>query len=244
MKIVNRGAIAAAPTRFHRPKVPMKSIVAGFALALSLTTVAHAAAVSAFAEDFEGTLAAWTDRSPGNPQAAIFVDPLNANNHVLGFRQLGSGGSIFSTTLIAAAGQFTVSFDYLGLAGRGGVAGDIGGYFGIDTGFPQNEVWIAGTGSYVTPVALIDDSQWHTYTLTFSSTIGQQVHLKFEDWDGSHGVAGDAFFDNVRFNDALVAPAALPHAQNAVPEPSSLALLAVAATALGITTRRRRAKQA
>ena len=211
-------------------------ITAALTLTLALGTAAQAAPLTAFSEDFEATLAAWTDRTPANPQSVIVADPLRTGNHVLAFSRLGSGGSLFTTALITAAAQFTVSFDYLGLAGRGGRVGDIGGYFGIDTGFPALEYWVAGTGSYPTPIALIDDSQWHSYSLTFNSPVGQAVHLKFEDWDGSGGVAGDAYFDNVRFNDASVTPAPLPHA---TPEPSALALLSLALLAAGLVTRRR-----
>lgn len=215
----------------------MKHLLTGITLALALSGGTQAGTVSAFAENFEGTLAAWTDRNPGNPEAAIRVDPLNATNHALGFTRLGSAGSIYSTDLITTTGSFTVSFDYLGVAIADGVAGDRGGYFGISQNLPGNHQWVAGTGSYATPVALIDDGAWHHYSLTFTSQVGQAVHLMFEDWDGSRGVAGDALFDNIQFNDAGVAPAPLT---NAVPEPASLGLLGLALAAAGLATARRR----
>lgn len=199
----------------------MKLLVAVTALALSAS--AHAAIVSAFSEDFEGSLAAWTDRNPANPESAIVADPLRAGNHVLSFNRLGSGGSIFSTDLITSSSNFTVSFEYLGRPRAGSVAGNLGGFFGISQGMPGNHYWVAGTGSYAYDVDLIDDGAWHTYTLTFASPIGQQAHLMFEDYIGSGGIAGDVYFDNVRFNDARVQAAPLP---NSVPEPASMALVA------------------
>lgn len=213
----------------------MKILAAAAVLAFSAS--AHAATVSAFAEDFEGTLAAWTDRTPWNPQSAIVVDPLNSGNHVLGFSQLGSAGSIFTSDLITTGGNFTVSFDYLGLARPGSVAGNLGGFFGISQDLPGAHYWVAGTGSYPAPIDLIDDGVWHTYTLTFASPVGQQVHLMFEDYSGSGGVVGDVYFDNVRFNDASLPPAPLPNASS-VPEPGSLAL--AVGGLLGVFAARRR----
>ena len=66
--------------------------------------------------------------------------------------------------------------------------------------------------SYNTPISLIDDGQWHSYSITFNSPIGQPVRLMLEDWDGSNGVAGDAYFDNLRLHDSQVAPAAFADA--------------------------------
>jgi hypothetical protein len=208
-------------------------------LALLATTAfsASAANVSAFSETFEGNLSAWTGINNGAiTQAAIVVDPLNSNNHVLGFPVLGSGGSIYTVDTIATTtGQFTVSFDYLGRARQGSVAGDLGGFFGISQNYPGTHQWVAGTGSYPAPIDLIDDGQWHTYTLTFNTTIGSTVHLMFEDYVGSGGVTGDVFFDNIQFNASNVAPAPL----NGVPEPGSLALLGVAGLAAAAVRRRR-----
>lgn len=215
----------------------MKHLLTGITLALTLSTGVQAAVISAFADNFEGTLAAWTDRNPGNPEAAILVDPLNAANHALGFNRLGSAGSIFSTGLITSSGAFTVSFDYLGAAIAGGNSSDRGGFFGISQALPGTHQWVAGTGSYPAPIDLIDDGTWHHYSLTFNSGIGQTVHLMFEDYAGSGGIARDALFDNIQFNDAQVTAAALG---NAVPEPASLGLLGVALAAAGLASARRR----
>lgn len=212
------------------------------ALAITLlagSQLANAATVTAFSENFEGTLAAWTGIGGGAiTQAAIVLDPLNSSNHVLGFPVLGSGGSIYSSDYITTSGDFTVSFDYLGKAIAGSVPGNLGGFFGISQATPGNHYWVAGSdnATYPTPIQLIDDDTWHHYSLTFSSPIGQTVRLMYEDYVGSGGVAGDAFFDNIQFNDSSVAPAPLFN----VPEPSSLALLGAAALAAGAARRRAR----
>lgn len=209
-------------------------------LILSLSAIpTHAVTLSAFSENFEGTLGAWTDANPSSPQSAIVVDPLRAGNHVLNFTTLGSGGSIYTTDTIASTGLFTVSFEYLGLARSGSVAGDIGGFFGVSQAFPGNHYWVAGTIDGYAPINLIDDNTWHTYTLTFSSPIGQTVHLMYEDFVGSGGVAGDAYFDNIRFNDAAVAPAPFRD----VPEPGITTMLLTGIGLMGFITRRRSQKE-
>ena len=215
--------------------------VAVAAVLLALANLGHAAPLTAFAEDFEGNLNAWTGIGGGAiTQAAIVIDPLNSGNHALGFPAQGSGGSIYTSAFVSTAGLFTVSFDYLGLPGTGGVPGDLGGFFGISQGFPGSHQWIAGTlDNYTSPfINLYDTGAWQHYSLTFASQIGQSVHLMFEDFSGSGGVAGDVFFDNIQFNDSSVAPAPLPNA-NAVPEPGGLALVALASLLAGIATRRK-----
>jgi hypothetical protein len=200
---------------------------------------AHAIAVPSstyvFSENFEGTLASWFDRNPASPDAKITTDPLNSANHVLAFNTIMGSGSVFTNTLVASSGSYTLSFDYLGMPGRGGNAGDLGGYIGVSLGGNgSNQYWAGGTGSYPTPLSLIDDGAWHHYTLTFNSPIGQAVRVMVEDWDGSYGVAGDAYFDNIVLRDTSVA------VNVEVPEPGSLALVGLALAAAGYTARKRK----
>ncbi|MEY4414695.1 MAG: hypothetical protein RIQ53_1988 [Pseudomonadota bacterium] len=222
--------------------------LAALAVGLLAGTAQAAPLLQSFTENFEGTLSAWTQRSPD--EAAIMVDPLNAANHVLGFNRLGSSGSIFSTADLNGSNVYTVQFDYLGLPRQGSVVGDIGGYFGVRNGTPGNrEYWVAGTGSYPTLFDLIDDGQWHTYVATLRSTlVGGTVHLEFEDWDGSRGLAGDAYFDNIVFTaggtlaqgvNGTVTVLSTP-VVNAVPEPGALALTALGLCAAGFAGQRRR----
>ena len=143
-------------------------------------------------------------------------------------------GSIFTTDLIQASAitTYTVSFEYLGLPRPGDTDGDLGGFFGISTSMtPGNygvdHYWVAGTGSFPSPIHLVDDGQWHTYSLTFSSPIGTPVHLIFEDFNGSGPVGGDVYFDNIVF----------------VPEPSAAVMTGLLCTAgLAIRRRPRRAR--
>lgn len=193
---------------------------------------APAFAASALNETFESGLSGWTDRNPGNPESVLVNDPLNAGNKVLSFTRLGAAGSILSNDFVYSSnGKFTLTFDYLGTPGKGGVAGNLGGFLGASSNsfLSGGEMWLAGTGNYGTAIKLIDDGAWHSYTLTFQSTIGQNLRLKLEDFDAAGGVAGDVYFDNLR----LV---------SAVPEPSSVAMALVGL--VGLVAVRRRAKSA
>lgn len=200
-------------------------------VALAFAAQAPAFAAAGISEDFESGLSGWTDRNPGTPESVVVADPLNAGNKVLSFTQLGFGGSLLSNSFVSSTGWFSLSFDYLGQPSQGGVAGNLGGYLGVSSGsFSGGEMWLAGTGSASgTPIALIDDGAWHHYTLSFQSTIGQSLRLKLEDFDGSGGVAGDVYFDNVRLT-------------SAVPEPSSVAM--ALAGLMGLVVVRRRANRA
>jgi hypothetical protein len=218
-----------------------KHTLRALALALGLAAVSGAqalavpGAVYALGADFEGGLSAWFDRNPASPDAAIFVDPLRPGNHVLGFNTIMGSGSVFTSQAVSSTGSYTLSFDYLGVPGRG-TAGDLGGYIGVSTGGNgSSALWVGGTGSYATPLSLIDDGAWHSYSYTFNSPIGQPIRIMAEDWNGSGGVAGDAFFDNIVLRDSSAsAPSLALGALSELPEPSSLALVGLALLAGGV----------
>jgi hypothetical protein len=225
-------------------------VLAGLAVAASVHATPQAAAVYAFSSGFETDLSGWSSRNVASPDAALFADPLNPGNRVLGFTALTSGGDLLSNTQVSTNGTFTLSFDYLGVPGKGGKAGNLGGYIGVSGGSEQ--VWVASTSTELeTPVSLVDDGLWHSYSYTFSGTaLGfesrQALRVAVGDWKGSGGVAGDAFFDNIALRDtslslSLSAPAQASTPAN-VPEPGSLGLvgLALAAALAGAAARRRR----
>ena len=209
----------------------MKRHISLTLLALSLTAPFANAALLSFTENFEGNLSAWTDRNPGDPESVIVSDPLRPGNHVLSFTRVGSGGSIFTTDVIqaSASSSYTVTFEYLGLPTPADNDGDLGGFFGISNNlspsiYGTDHYWVAGTGTFPSPIHLVDDGQWHSYTLTFTSPINTPVHLIFEDYNGSGSVAGDVYFDNIVFG---------------VPEPSAAGFAGLAA-ALMMARRRAR----
>jgi hypothetical protein len=201
-------------------------------LFLGVFSVAGIASAS-ISDDFESGLSGWTGQGGGSHQGVVVADPLNALNNVLSFTGLNSGGDIYSTATVSAnAGDLiTLSFDYLGMPGQGN-PGNLGGFAGISAGYPGNHTWGAGTDLAYVGVPqgdLVDDGAWHSYIITFLAGSSHQtggtidtVHMMFEDFVGSGGVAGDAYFDNVKLE--------------AVPEPASMAALALGA--LGFLRRR------
>ena len=177
-----------------------------------------------FIDNFENGLAQWTGRSGGAHHGIVVNDPLNAGNHVLAFTKLISGGDIYSPQQfnLTSGTTYRASFDYLGLAVKGSVLGDLGGYAGFSSGFGGQVKWYYATGTAggATPT-LVDDGKWHNYIYDFVAPIvwfggahGSSVHLMFEDFLG--GVPGDAYFDNIRFS---VASSISEPSQ--IPEPSS-----------------------
>ncbi|MFQ6043129.1 MAG: PEP-CTERM sorting domain-containing protein, partial [Candidatus Poribacteria bacterium] len=88
---------------------------------------------------------------------------------------------------------------------------------------------------------LIDDGKWRSYAFNFVAPVtlpyfgggtSNNIRLMFEDFSGSGGVAGDAFFDNVQLS-----------AVNPVPEPSSFWLVLCALPSLLLFRKRRRSVQ-
>ncbi|MES1254086.1 MAG: PEP-CTERM sorting domain-containing protein [Acidobacteriota bacterium] len=199
-----------------------------------LLLVPHVAAATTIAIDnFEGTLAAWT---PGS--GVIAVDPLNPSNHAVHFRLRAAGGDIWTNVSYGPFTDYYLSFDYLGVLTAGGNANDIGGFIGVDTDQVNAgiERWIGGTQPGFGNIDLIDDGAWHSYTVHFTlasvpgAPVGSSLFVKLEDYSASGGVAGDAYFDNISISD--VAPAA-------VPEPTTVLLVAVGAAALFVRKRRK-----
>lgn len=207
------------------------------ALAAAIATVAitgAATATSVFNDDFEsGSLANWTGKSFGAHSAVIVVDPVNNANHAITFNTLESVGELFSATAFefADADTYEVSFDYLGHAKAGSVANNLGGFVGFSQGTPGSHTWMYGTDATSGAAPdLIDDGAWRTYTFLVDGATAfgggaTGFHLMFEDFVGSGGVAGDAFFDNITVN--------------AVPSPGA-GILAAGGFVM-VTRRRRRA---
>jgi len=73
-----------------------------------------------------------------------------------------------------------------------------GGFIGYEPG----DVWLAGTdyGGYPGLLLLLPDTgRWKRFTIVFSGPT--TIALKLEDWGGSGGVPGDAYFDNILLTD-------------------------------------------
>jgi len=178
----------------------------GYVLVIA-AVLATSARADLFLDDFETDLSAWVGKDGGAHHGTIVTDPLDPTNNVLTFTQTNWGGDIFATKdgfMLTSGQQYTISFKYLGDPTQGGTPGDLGGYAGISAGLPGNHLWYYGTSnvSGAAPV-LIDDGQWHSYSYTFTAplSIGNPIHLMFEDFYHPNyalaNVAGDVYFDDV-----------------------------------------------
>jgi hypothetical protein len=179
-------------------------------------------------DDFESGLALWTGKNGGAHYGVVVSDPFDSLNSVLSFNGKRSGGDMFSIDSVSLAPEqsYQISFDYLGLAQERSRDNDTGGYVGFSVGTPSRHSWqwATGTVSGASDV-LIDDGKWHSYNFEFTSAdlgIGSEVRLMLEDFSGSGGVSGDAYFDNFSVSQ--------------VPAPATAALLALG----GLYTARRR----
>lgn len=180
------------------------AIIATIGLASIAASSASAAPI--FHDDFEsGSLANWTGKSFGAHDAFITVDPMDPFNKAITFATLESAGEIFSVDRFefTDADAYEVSFDYLGLGLEGSRAANYGGFVGYSEGTPGTHTWVFGTASISGAAdSLVDDGAWRTYSFTVDGATAfgggaTGFHLMFEDFSGSGGVAGDAFFDNI-----------------------------------------------
>ena len=161
-----------------------------------------------FSDDFESGLPQWTTIGNG----VVVSDPLQADN-ALSFTAMGSGGNILSQSINNATGSYILSFDYLGTC----TSGNCGGFIGYEPG----DVWLGGTVvTGYSPDILPDTGSWVRVTIPFTGPATIQFQL--EDWSGSGGVAGDAYFDNILLTDAA---GPTPPPPNGVPEPATMLLL-------------------
>jgi internalin A len=135
---------------------------------------------------------------------------------VLTFTKLSQSGDVFTREVFSGASSIEISFDYLGLAKPGSVAGDLGGFFGVSSGLPGWNNFFAGTqdtySSVTTP--LIDDGAWHRVSYLLRRESIAAFHLAIEDFLDSKGIAGDVYFDNIKVKavagtDAAAVPSAL-----------------------------------
>lgn len=215
-------------------------------LAAGLISLAPSHGATLFSENAEGgNLDQWTGQYGGPHQGIIVQDPLRPGNHVITFTGLNLGGALFSSQPIHLPdGQkFRVSFEYLGLPFPNSVPDDTGGFFGMSEDLPGNHMWYYGTSTlFSSPTysdMLVDDETWHSYTYEFTPPVyGLNNHLRlmFEDWVGSAGVPGDAYFDNI------VLESVVP---GIIPESSTwLTGLAMGGAVLGVCWRRRLQQQA
>ncbi len=142
-------------------------------------------------------------------------------NNELRFTAGNSGGDIFSSQTFTR-GYF--NFDYKGTAGA-----DASGYFGISTAFPGNHYWYAGASWYGTPIRLVNDGQFHHYSVGFdAAAIGAPAHLMLEQFAGD--TPNVAVFRNLSVTDVP-----------AVPEAETWAMLGLGLAGLALVRRRRQA---
>jgi hypothetical protein len=171
----------------------LKSAITALALCVTLS----ASAVSVFQDDFSsGTLSQWTGKNGGTNSGIIVPDPVAAGHgNVLTFTSVKAGGDLFSIASFQA-GDYVLSFDYLGMPVQSTTLLPAGGYIGYQHWGGR---WLAGSPSYGAPtLALTDDGQWHSYTISFNSPDAFQLML--QDFK-VNTQARNAYFDNIVLND-------------------------------------------
>ena len=163
------------------------------------------AAVTVFSENFDN-LDAWT-RKAGYSVAFV-------SDNVLSFDSDNSAGDIYTT---ATFSNGSINFDYRSLN-----TADGGAYVGISEGFPDGHVWLAGSStSYVTDNPLLNDGNWHHYSVAFTGT----GHVMLEQF--ANGTPGQAMFRNLSVT------------VSAVPEPETYAMMFAGLALFGFLRRRK-----
>ncbi|NES65299.1 MAG: hypothetical protein F6K24_08560 [Okeania sp. SIO2D1] len=183
-------------------------------LVLGLSSPSQAAYLTLFFDDFESGLSQWVGKEGEVHHGQIVTDPLDSENMVLNFTALNGRGDIFSSnSFLSASGSYRLSFDYLGIAQAGSVPDNLGGFAGYSFGLPGAHFWLGGTSDASNAIpALEDDGVWHSYSFNFATMNSLRVML--EDFGGSLGVAGDAYFDNVRLETIEVSTESVPEPRN------------------------------
>jgi hypothetical protein len=170
--------------------------------------------VTLFIDAFEADLSQWVGKGGGGAHHGLIVpDPLRPGNQVLTFNALNLGGDMFGSEVEVAPGNtYLLSFEYLGLFDpvSGANPDNLGGTIGFAEDTPGGHRWLAGTTTEggIETDSLVDDGQWRSYSFEFDPFVpapfysgdptNNTVRAMVQDWVGSGGVAGDAFFDNIR----------------------------------------------
>jgi hypothetical protein len=188
-------------------------LIAGF-----FVNVANAGVI--FFDDFEDGILMDNPLYAANNKGIIVSDPLEGDS-ALSFSGVSTGSDLNSVTMTSSTGNVFLSFDYMGTCV--GLTGGCGGYFLLPE---AGNGWI-GTSTTANNwgFTLTDDNTWNHYKVSYAAT---NFSFKLQDWKGvGDEIAGDAFFDNIRFSDTGFA---------VVPEPMPLAIFALGI--FGLTIRR------
>jgi len=192
-------------------KTLLKAVLVGFILSSScLVNIANAGVL--FFDDFEDGNLMNNPLYKKNDHGIIVTDLIEGDK-ALSFTDIDFGSDLDSHQLTSTTGNVYLSFDYLGTCN---LVRGCGGYIFLPR---SGNDWIGTSTAFNNwGFTLTDDNTWHHYEVSFSAT---DFTFRLEDWGGAgNGIAGDAFFDNIRFSDD-------GFATQAIPEPSTLAIFAL-----------------